>query len=247
MDKNIVKTMLPIWPKLIEFQDNWGDDIDQGGKILERCGYRHTGNILKKEGFRIFANLGPEMLDATVTNMWLKMTRQDWFKNELQERFQKSTLLQLRWKIVETSWEAHRDSDYLLSVPVLFTQIEGILGDALILNNKAKNKKGRLYVLDSNGLIKKENGKQKELIGISAIIDQPYFKDNPRLEEIIKFLREDKIVDERNAILHGRKTSYGSAKLSTQSLLLIYVLIRDAAEFEPPIVITDPAPSNNLN
>ena len=218
-------------PWIIDFRQNEMEDIEKAEKILKQSGYRHTVGILKIDGFRIFANLGPKTLDATMTKIWLKLTRQEGFKDELKERFQKSIMLRRRWSIIESAWEAHRRGDYLLSVPVLFTQIEGILGDALILNHKARKKDGKLFVLGSDG-------KQTELTGISAIIDQPYFKTILRLEEVIKLLREDKIVQERNAILHGRKTLYGRAKLSTQSLLLIYVLIREAAEFEPPIVIT---------
>jgi hypothetical protein len=240
-NKKAVAAMVPHLPWLKDFQENWIKDIDQGEKILKECGYRHTGQILRKEGFRIFANIGPNVQDARVTNTWLNLTRQNWFKDELKERFQNSTILRKRWKILETAWEAHKRRDYLLSIPVFLTQIEGILGDALILNHYAKSKNGKLFKLDSSGAILMENGKQKEFNGISSIVDHQYFSRISRLDEIIKFLREDKIIIERNAILHGRKISYGKAKLSTQSLLLIYALIRDAADFEPPITISSTA------
>lgn len=241
-NRKAASLLKPYLPWLKNFQENWIKDIDQGEKILKKCGYRHTGQILRKEGFRIFANIGPNVRDARVTNAWLNLTRQNWFRDELKERFQNSAMLRSRWKILEKAWEAHQRRDYILSIPVFLTQIEGILGDALVLNHCARSKNGKLFKLDSDGTILIENGKQKEIIGISSIIEHPYFSRISRLDEAIKFLRKDEIIVERNAILHGRKVSYGRAKLSTQSLLLIYALIRDAAEFEPPIVI----PSSSL-
>lgn len=227
------------WPWINEFKQNQIPQMDKAEEWLERCGYRHTMLMLKRNGFRKFANLGPKTLDATVTKIWLRLTKRDSFKDELKERFQNSTILRRRWIIIEHAWTAHSRGDYILSIPALFSQIEGILGDALILNKKAKNKDGKLFLLDLNGSIKTENGKQIELAGILPIIDQPYFNGISSLEEIVKLLREDNLAKERNAILHGRKTLYGRAKLSTQLLLLVYVLIREAAEFEPRVVINN--------
>ena len=231
--KIVIDAMAPHSPRIIDFQNNWMNDREQGKKLLEECGYRHIASILKKEGFRKFANISQKAndktIDVTVTNMWLKLSRQDWFENELKERFQNSAVLYRRWKIIKKALDAHKRRNYLLSIPALFSQIEGILGDALILNHYAKSKNGRLFALDFHGAILMENGKQKELISISAIIDQPYFRGISGLEEILKFLREDKIINMRNAILHGRNISYGRAKLSTQLLLLVCVLMREPA------------------
>jgi hypothetical protein len=238
LGKEILKSFASHLPWLIEFQKEKMPVIEKAEELLKKCGYRHTVHILKYEGFRIFADLGPRTMAATITKIWLRLTQQNSFSDELKERIQGSAMLKRRWSIIEPALSAHRDGNYVLSIPVLFAQIEGILGDALILNHKAISKGGKLLLLDSKRKIKMKNGRPMELNGISAIIDQPYFRRISRLEVIIKLLRDDKIVQERNAILHGRRTSYGRAKLSTQALLLIYALIRDAAEFESPIVIS---------
>ena len=208
---------------ILEFLDIYGEDIKQGGNRLEVCGYRHTSRLLTEHDFKYLANLGPRAIHADITNLWLNITRQYWFKEELKSRFMASSISNPRWKIVEVAWEAHNRREYYLSVPIFLTQVEGILGDELILNCHAKSKKGKLFELDTNGSIKIENNKEKELIGITAIIEHPYFGDR-RFELINRHLKDDKIIIQRNAIIHGRNTSYGQAKLSTQLLLLLYVL-----------------------
>lgn len=220
---NDMKAWIAGTEPILEFLDVYGNDIRQGGNLLEDCGYRHTSRLLTEKDFEYLASLVPRAIHANITNLWLNITRQYWFKEELKSRFMASSISNPRWKIVEVAWEAHNRREYDLSVPIFLTQVEGILGDELILNYHAKSKKGKLFELDSKGSIKIENNKEKELIGITAIIEHPYFRDR-RFELIKRHLIDDKIVIQRNAIIHGRNTSYGRAKLSTQLLLLLYVL-----------------------
>ena len=45
-NRKAASLLKPYLPWLKNFQENWIKDIDQGEKILKKCGYRHTGQIL---------------------------------------------------------------------------------------------------------------------------------------------------------------------------------------------------------
>jgi hypothetical protein len=99
---------------------------------------------------------GVERIDPQVRNAWLTkrllpVTRSNEFGDELEEAFTGSKVLSARWPAVAEALSAHREDRMLLSIPVLLSQIEGIVGDALILKGVARPSRGRLYAVGLNG------------------------------------------------------------------------------------------------
>ena len=78
-------------------------------------------------------------------------TRSQEFEQKLKQVFQQSSVLRRRWHIIEQVINAHRRREYNIAIPVLLAQVEGIVGDALILNGLIISKDHKLYAKGSNG------------------------------------------------------------------------------------------------
>jgi hypothetical protein len=145
----------------------------------------------------------------------LDLTRQKWFQDELLNTIKDYLVISRRLRIVEKALDAHNRRDYLVSIPLFFTQIEGILGDYLVYKGIVTKRHGKL--LDKNA---------NEVQGIIQLINCSNSTGRPsNLKYVESALKDDKLSNKRNAILHGRNYSYGNAKLSTRILLLLWVLI----------------------
>ena len=172
----------------------------------------------------------PRVRNAVVTNKLLYVTRSDHFADSLDDLFQNSSILCRRSNIVKQALHAHQNRNYALSIPVLLAQAEGILTDGLVLKSLVIRKNDAHYVnVNKNG-----SPKLKKLIGLRSKID----KDNVKLqnEKTLKNLVDsyiEKLIPDRNRILHGADVSYATkAKLSVQLLLLIYMLSADLGASE---------------
>lgn len=170
--------------------------------------------------------------NATVTNKLLQMTRQANFAETLRECFEASVVLRRRWKIIEQALIAHKNRNYVLSIPTLLAQVEGIFTDALALKGIAVRIDGRLCEKDITG--KPKLDKHNKPIPIHDL-RQKVLKSNLQNEKILQALGQfytRYLVDERNAILHGSHLTYDTAKLSVQLLLNIYLLAIEFVIFE---------------
>jgi hypothetical protein len=115
-------------------------------------------------------------------------------------------------------------------------QIEGMVGDALIARQLAVTQGRKLFVRGADGqpkTIVTKDGKtvKVEIRGLGDAVKNSTLKDNDVMEATAMFLT-DKLAPERNGILHGRKTDYGSAQLSAQTVLVAFMLIEELAAFE---------------
>jgi hypothetical protein len=204
-------------------------EVEQG---FEQSGFGFTSHIRSTSFTSSFANVNLKVRSAVITNKLAYITRSKRFETQLEHLFQQSPVLRRRWKIVARALDRHRERDYLMSVPVLLAQVEGIIGDALILRELILRKGHKLYVKDSNGKLKlNSKGKPIEVRGMHSLIDNSDFQQHPVLQKVAELITAQ-LVDDRNPILHGRRTSYGTAKLSVQTLLLLLVLADEFIAFE---------------
>ena len=172
------------------------------------------------------------MQEAHVTNRVLLLTRSDGFGKQLRERLLASSVLRRRWPIVDEALRAHKQRNYVLSIPPLLAQVEGIIADALILKNLVKPKGKKLLARQADGSLKRgKDGDAVELRGIGSLVTHSDFQSDLALKDTASFLTTQ-LVGNRNAILHGRDTSYGRAKLSAQILLVLLVLVSEVDAFE---------------
>jgi hypothetical protein len=169
-------------------------------------------------------------LEPHITNRLVSITRAQPFETTLQTIFEHNVFLKRRWPIVLRAVREHRRRNYLMSIPPLISQTEGVFTDLMELRKLVTVKSGKCYVKDAHGGIKKITRKDGSLVpetisGLVGKIQRSRYKSDPILASLVeKFLHE--FCPERNSILHGSKTSYGNAKLSTRLLLSLLVLAR---------------------
>ncbi len=116
-----------------------------------------------------------------------------------------------RKDILEASFNAHKESKYELSVPVLLTQIDGISYD--LMNGCIATGGGRSKILGSIN----ENNLYKKII-----------KEFLAPESKIYMFKNDHEVNNsdlhRHKILHGKVTSYATEKNSLKAISCLYFL-----------------------
>lgn len=212
------------------------EELGRASASLEESGFGFTGHLWSWSFYLKFAELSAQTPGAAVTNRMLAIIRAAWFREELEETITGSKVLKRRWKIVGPARAAHLRREYTLAIPVLLTQLEGMIGDALILKGGVCARGHKLYVRGPDGAIQlhqkgKHAGKPIEVKGLDELVRRTGFLQHEELDRASELITTT-MVGDRNAILHGRRTGYGKAKLSAQILLLLYVLAREIAAFE---------------
>lgn len=196
------------------------DALEEGGfSFLLR--YWTLGDIAR---FVEIGSISPRVRSAVTTNRLLALTRSDEFINELEQLFNESTILRRRWKVLEQAIIAHKDRQYILSIPVLLAQVEGIFSDALVLKNLVVRVNGQLCAKDITGMPRLDRrGRPIQLHGLGQKVQNSDLQNEDILQGLAEFF-VDYLVPERNGILHGNLTNYARAKLSVQLLLNVYLL-----------------------
>lgn len=137
-----------------------------------------------------------------MVNKLAAFTRTKEFEQQLGQAFRDSKLLLRRWEIVELALRAHCQRTYLLSVPPLLAQVEGAVGDAVVLKGVARPIGGKLYQLDPSGNISKDRkGNDVEFKSVAALLKNAGFKHPIVLD--VSTVISDRIIGERNAVLYG--------------------------------------------
>lgn len=217
-------------PDLTELIQEW----ERLENELEQTGYGFTLhlNVWTLGSLRDSVAIDPKVRHAALTNRLLAVTRGQKFEEAMKQTFKESSVLKRRLLIVEKALSAHRNRDYILSIPVLLAQLEGVVTDILILKRTIIPKGKKLYIRGSDGRIKLDSkNKPIQVHGVGQIVQHANVKEQEVLNAVVTMLT-NQLVGDRNAILHGRRTSYDTAKLSTQVLLLISVIANEIAALE---------------
>jgi len=166
-----------------------------------------TNSLLKLKGKRF---------KPAITSKLIGVTRRDEFIEEVGLLFN-STSLKKRWLAIKQALIAHQARQYYLSTPIFIAQAEGIFTDWLVLLKIARRKNGRVVSYTSD-----LHKKTKKLDSLSAKVI--HARENINTEGLLKIAIDDvltRTVPKRNSILHGEISNYGTAKNSTQALLLV--------------------------
>lgn len=218
---------LPDLTKLIREWERLENELEQTG-----YGFTLHLNVWTLGSLRDSASINPKVRDAALTNKLLAVTRGQKFEDVMKQTFKESSVLKRRLLIIERAFSAHRERNYTMSIPVLLAQLEGVVTDILILKRMVAPKGKKLYIRNSDGKIKLDSkNKPVQIHGLGQIVQHANVKDQEVLNAVVTVLT-NQLVGDRNAILHGRRISYGTAKLSTQVLLLISVIANEIAALE---------------
>lgn len=229
-----VGTFFPNLPDFSELRRQH-KKIEETLVVLDECGYgfmHRQWSLNEIAEFFGVDKIDPRVRQASITNRLLGLIRSDDFAAALEEHFQNSSVLKPRWRIVERSLAAHCRRDYALSIPTLLTQVEGVFTDALILKNMAERRDGKLYIKNPDGTLKLDrNDRPIVLYGLGQKVQNSRFRGDDLLNDLVDFFT-DRLIPERNNIMHGSHLNYDKAKLSVQLLLNVYFMAAEFAGFE---------------
>lgn len=208
------------------------EDAREGGEALAASEYGFADHMWNSVWLASFADIHPKVRNAVVTRKLAAFTSSDAFAGPLLKDISASRMLRRRSRVVERALEAHRRREYELSIPPLFAQIEGAVGDAMFLKDLVVKEGNSYYLVGPDGLPKtNKNGKRLPAITLSPAVRDANLDENEDLAGASEFL-SGVLVQRRNDVLHGRDVGYGKAKLSVQALLVLAVLAEGFEELE---------------
>lgn len=209
------------------------EDAREGGEALAASEYGFADHMWNSVWLASFADIHPKVRNAVVTRKLAAFTSSYAFAGPLLEDIGASKMLGRRSRVIERALEAHRRREYELSIPALFAQIEGAVGDAMFLKELVLKEGNKYYLLDGPGGQPKvdRRGRRLPAITLSTAVRDANLEENEDLAGASEFL-SGVLVQRRNDVLHGRDVGYGKAKLSVQALLVLAVLAEGFGELE---------------
>lgn len=203
----------------------------EGHAVLDEAGFELIYHLAGGAFAAELATVSPQVRGAVVTNKLLHLTKSEDFEATLSDVFRETPILQRRWPIMSQALQAHRRREYWVAIPALMSQLEGLIGDALVLKSTAKKVRGKFYDLDKNGSVRLNKfAKPIELRGLVGKITKFNLADHELVQGVVDLLNAE-LATRRNLILHGSDVRYGTAKLSTQLLLSAYLWALEIAAF----------------
>jgi len=165
--------------------------------------------------------------------MIYRNTIENKFKHDLFKNLRKKGLIYKRFDILKFAYKAHLKREFYYSIPLFFSQLEGIYLDYLITNKVAKKVKKDYLLINKNGeIIRDRNRNPIKLIGLykkseelnKKILPEIYTEEKWVAIQISKRIFEI-LSKERNEIMHGNNLKYYNCKLSNELLISIYNMI----------------------
>jgi len=128
---------------------------------------------------------------------------------EMMQEWEQKPLLQRRMPILKQALDAHIEGKYFIALPIFLTQMEGILVDGYV-------HRGELYSQKRRDLLEKALSNRQWLSFDEAILNIIAFK----VFNSFKHGEVPSFEINRNAILHGASTEYGTHINSLKCILL---------------------------
>ena len=138
---------------------------------------------------------------------------------DLERVLQHTPELRARLPIIKQALVSHRDRRFLVSIPCLLTQFEGLLVDYLVSENLLTVEGYKVYIKQDDA----KNHNRSELNGLKRVAKIIENSGSSKIHFLAVHIKK-LLGDERNAILHGRKSDYGSADFSSWLIRCIYTL-----------------------
>lgn len=223
---------LPSAREIVEVWQRHELAVAKGEKALDEEGFSFARSLVGVNLAVTLAQVPKQLRGAQATNRLLNFTKGEAFRVALEDRVIGSDVSKRRWEIIEKALGAHCSRAYILSVPALFSQMEGMFTDSMIMNGLAEIRNNKLYALNSAGSPKLgKKGHRVRLTGLDSKTHHSPYQNNPILNKVVGAL-DQALTGKRNGVLHGSDTAYGRAKLSTQLVLLVFILSTEILAFE---------------
>ncbi|GHO59231.1 hypothetical protein [Ktedonobacter robiniae] len=222
--------------EVLSLQEGASEDlIEQAQATFKVTRYGFMSRLLTNAELLEFASYPDGTREEEITNKLIEKTNDERFMKVFIGLVEESQVLRRRLSVIREAFAVHQEKRYLLSIPILLAQVEGMIGDALILKGDVGEQENKLYRRDENGQFKlKQNGKPNrsdEITGLGGLIRTSKWATHPILDGVAALIQQ-KLGGDRNIILHGREVEYGEPHLSVQSLLLLRLLAEQICAFE---------------
>jgi hypothetical protein len=211
--QSVLSQILPEMQKIISSVLASAKNADEIKEILELSEYELAPIIIHSQDL---LDLKGKNFEPTLTNKLFNRTKTNEFIAEVESIFA-SPRLKKRMPVLKQALIAHQSHQFYLSTPVFISQTDGIFTDWLIFLKLVRRKKGIVVACE-----KEEIRKNKQLLSLRARVK--HAKENINTNGLLKTAIDNVLtrsIGERNAILHGEKNNYGTAKYSTQALLMV--------------------------
>lgn len=193
----------------------------KGEQTLDESGLGFLVDLWHLGVVASFADVPPQVRNPVVTRRLLTYTRSSEFEEELRAPFERSRLLRRRWPIIRAVLGAHRGRQYALAVPVLMAQIEGIVADSMVFQGLVVRRGHKVFRRGPGGKpLLDKNGKPIEIKGLDPLVRQSRLQQHPLLADLATHIA-DVLAPDRNGVLHGANTSFGTAKQAVRCLLVV--------------------------
>lgn len=204
-----------------------------GVQVLDDADFKFVANYLAARLFRDFASVDQRVRSAVITNSLKGFVNSSEFLESVEQAATNSAVVKRRWHILEKGLHHQRRRDYVVSIPVLMPQFEGLLADTLILRSLVERDGTKLYELDPATGARRPNkkGGPIEVNGLNALITKSNYAGSPELGFLADHV-SNRLCGQRNGVLHGANTTYGNAKLSVSLSVLIATMIDAITELE---------------
>jgi hypothetical protein len=223
---------LPDLSRLVPRWESWIRDfslgLEEAEKAAQEGGVGFASEIVADLDWRGTEHISERVRKAVITTRLTAMTRSNEFVSGFLSTLRGNPLLKRRATIVAAALTSHGTRGYVVSVPALLAQIEGVFTDLLIFKGEAVRMKGKAVPLTKTGQPRtkpKKDGTPQihPYVGMQDKIQNSLLRRDTATKDVVTFML-DNLVPERNAILHGESVTYGRAKMSTQLVLTLAVL-----------------------
>lgn len=210
---------------LIDINDLFGGlSYDEFQKFIEDFGW------LELVSLSYGVSLNKTYKESGNNGVWTKLI-QDFSNNEFLESLKNECsniqILSNRLKILNRAFYHHITKDFVSSVPLLLSQIEGLLWDMGIKEKIIENKTNSINLIDEKGnFILNKKGKPLEC-SVEQLTSKLFGGNSELKKHISKKVYSEHL---RHPILHGRKTNYDNEILSTMLILMLDMIIENIKE-----------------
>lgn len=224
--QNLYKPILPGFSKrFIEISEKlkrFNEQIQQFKKIIIMLGFPSHSSLLPDEITGIvmaYNSYGEREAKKVAYDVYIKHFDNELIKEMCNEWCDMNILID-RKDIIKQAVNAHLHNGYYLSIPIVFSQIEGLI--ATVFHHKGQMK-GKDYLKYINKLLD-----DKKDYSFDSLISQFYsqiilvtFGHNEPIESVLS----------RHAIMHGGDIKYGTKINSIKALLLFDYILNKMNEY----------------
>lgn len=134
-------------------------------------------------------------------------------QEEIEKNWKSNSYFAERWRFLERGFRAHREKDYIASIPILLPQLEGILRD--FSRDSGFDISEKFYINDAIGILNRILFKEFGHEMIKGFLKEPLHNAFKTIQEISKPILN------RGKILHGELLDYDCEEISAQLIYLI--------------------------